>query len=101
MNLFLLSKYRTQLMGIATVMIIVCHSVGFGCQISNSILKSIIQHCSLGVDIFLFLSGLGCWYSLRGGGFLSSMAKKEIYTYCSSIYIMCTNTSNYKGNPLW
>ena len=27
MNLFLLSKYRTQLMGVATIMIIVCNSV--------------------------------------------------------------------------
>lgn len=64
MNLSLLSTYRTQLMGIATLMTIICHSAGFGCYFPNSVLKTIVMHGSLGVDIFLFLSGLGCWYSL-------------------------------------
>lgn len=65
MNLSLLSTYRTQLMGIATLMIVICHSVGFGCYCPNFLLDTFIRHGSLGVDIFLFLSGLGCWYSLN------------------------------------
>lgn len=71
MELSLLSKYRTLLMGIATLGIIISHSMGFGCFCPNPLLKSIIMHGSLGVDIFLFLSGLGCWYSLNGGGILN------------------------------
>lgn len=67
MDLSLLSKYRTLLMGIATLGIIIGHSMGFGCYSPSSVLKSLIMHGSLGVDIFLFLSGLGCWYSLNGG----------------------------------
>lgn len=51
-------------MGIATGMIIICHSVGFGCYCPNALLDTIIRHGSLGVDMFLFLSGLGCWYSI-------------------------------------
>ena len=81
MELSLLSKYRTLLMGIATLGIIISHSMGFGCFCPNPLLKSIIMHGSLGVDIFLFLSGLGCWYSLNGGGDFEriQVVEKEIY----------------------
>lgn len=64
-DIALISKYRTQLMGIAAFGIIIGHFVGFGCYVPNSILRTLLIHGSLGVDIFLFLSGLGCWYSLN------------------------------------
>lgn len=66
-SLELLSKYRTQLMGIAAIMIIICHAVSYG-VVLPSILKKITLYGNLGVDIFLFLSGLGCYYSLSNGG---------------------------------
>ena len=58
-----ISKYRSSLMGIATLMIIMCHAPA-----SNVLLPSAIGRImslgNYGVDIFLFLSGLGCYYSL-------------------------------------
>lgn len=62
-NLYLLSKYRTQLMGIAAIMIILVHFADYGVEMP-SLLKYVFGYGSLGVDIFLFLSGIGCYYSL-------------------------------------
>lgn len=62
-NLQDISKYRSELMGLATIMIIVCHSVPFGVQMPD-ILSRIFTLGNLGVDVFLFLSGVGLYYSL-------------------------------------
>lgn len=75
-NLSLFSKYRTEIMGIAAIMIIIGHAEGNGVLMPWMMTKIIIQG-GLGVDIFLFLSGMGLYYSLtshiavqwRGGGF--------------------------------
>lgn len=65
-NLNLLSKYRTPLMGIAAIMIIACHASGNGVLMPTYI-KKFLTYGNLGVDIFLFLSGMGCYYSLSKG----------------------------------
>lgn len=71
-DLSLLSKYRTELMGFSAIGIIMCHACG-----NNVAMPSILwQICSLGqlgVPIFFLLSGLGMYYSLLktervGGG---------------------------------
>lgn len=59
----LLSDYRTPLMGMAAVMIIFCHAHKFGVIMPNLMTK-ILSFGNLGVDIFLLLSGVGCYYSL-------------------------------------
>ena len=61
-----LSKYRTPLMGLAALMIIICHAPQYGVTMPITI-SSLLQRGGLGVDIFLFLSGLGCYYSLSKG----------------------------------
>ena len=66
LNLYLLSKYRSLLMGIAALMIIICHASDYGI-VMPSALRSIFVRGGIGVDIFLFLSGLGCWFSLSKG----------------------------------
>lgn len=66
LDLNLISKYRTTLMGIAALMIIFCHAPQYGVSMPNSI-SSIMLRGGLGVDIFLYLSGVGCWYSLSRG----------------------------------
>lgn len=66
-----LSEHKTQIMGLAALMIIVCHAPASGVIMPN-ILARIMGLGNFGVDIFLFLSGLGCYYSLnknRGGYF--------------------------------
>lgn len=79
-NLDLVSKYRTELMGVATILIILCHMPAHGVAMP-SILKTIIAHGGTGCDIFLLLSGLGMYHSLQGlksngGGILSWYRKR-------------------------
>ncbi|MDO5137595.1 MAG: DUF6020 family protein, partial [Oscillospiraceae bacterium] len=61
-----ISRHRAEIMGLAMIMIMFCHS---NVMIQNpfwedtyKILKTIAQ---VGVDIFLFLSGIGCYYSYK------------------------------------
>lgn len=62
-NLSDLSTYRTQLMGIATLMIVICHANAYHVLLPIA-LVSLLRWGNLGVDIFLFLSGIGAYYSL-------------------------------------
>ena len=67
------SLYRTQLMGIAAILIVLCHASLYGVQMC-SVLSTILNIGNIGVDVFLFLSGMGCYYSLnkpKSGGMLS------------------------------
>ena len=65
-KLSLLSEYRTQLMGLATIMIIACHAPASGVAMPTY-LRQILGLGNFGVGVFFFLSGLGCWYSLNKG----------------------------------
>ena len=64
LNLNVFTQYRKELMGIATIMIIVCHIVGNEVLLPQCISK-VLTLGNYGVDIFLFLSGLGLFYSLQ------------------------------------
>ena len=61
----LLSKHRGAIMGMAIIMILLCHSSlaleGTSCIAYESV-KRFLQ---IGVDIFLLVSGLGCCFSLN------------------------------------
>ena len=57
----LLSKYRTQLMGLAMLLILIFHT---GIDITNiNIIRSLKDIGDVGVDIFLLLSGIGLYFS--------------------------------------
>lgn len=66
-NLKYFSDYRTPLMGIAAIMVVFCHAHKYGVSMPN-ILAQILRTGGLGVDIFLLLSGIGCYYSLSKNG---------------------------------
>jgi len=59
----LISKYRNSLMGIGTILIVFFHSPVPQYMI-NTPLYILKQRCFIGVDIFLFLSGFGLYYSI-------------------------------------
>lgn len=68
-NLNLISKYRAELMGGSTLLILICHAAGNDVLMPKWLMYVVAQ-AQLGVDIFLFLSGMGLYYSLstnRGG----------------------------------
>lgn len=82
-NLSDLSIYRTQMMGIATIMIIICHSCASKVIMPDS-LCYLFCFGNIGVDIFLFLSGIGLYYSLSKNNLNSkedymSFYKRRIY----------------------
>ena len=58
----LISKYRGELLGVATLMIVITHSIA----IINfpPMIEKILGLLTTGVNVFLFLSGIGLYYSL-------------------------------------
>ena len=64
MGLGVISKYRTQLMGIAAILILVCHAPGNNVLMPQFLLR-LCEQGQYGVDIFLFLSGVGLSYSMQ------------------------------------
>ena len=68
-NLNLISKYRAELMGISTILILICHAAGNDVLMPKW-LRYVVAQGAIGVDVFLFLSGMGLYHSLsthRGG----------------------------------
>jgi hypothetical protein len=83
-----LSSYRTQLMGVAAIMIIACHAAA-----SNVLMpiwmKTLLSLGNYGVEIFLLLSGLGCSYSLSksNGGYISFWKRRLYRIYIPYLFI--------------
>lgn len=79
MNLIPISKYRTQIMGIATIFITLCHTTfsisGMGKELYSIFISRFMQ---CGVDIFLLVSGLGCFYSFANNPSVGGFYKKRI-----------------------
>ena len=82
MNLNTFSVYRTELMGIATILIIVCHMPVFGVVMPHW-LQTILGCCGFGVDIFLFLSGMGMYNSYVN----SRMKNKMVLRWLAKRYL--------------
>lgn len=89
-NLLLLSKYRTQLMGVAALMIILCHAPQYGVEVAG-IPRKLLVFLNIGVDIFLFLSGMGCCFSLmKPQGYFPWLKKRFIRIVIPYTIIMLT-----------
>lgn len=66
-----LSRFRTQIMGAATIGVILCHAVLWDNELPLLIAK-VLSLGNLGVDIFLLVSGMGIFYSLKKNYSVSS-----------------------------
>lgn len=65
-NWNIVSRYRNELFGIAAILVMVTHVSGYTVPEGiGGIIYKICQQGSMGVDIFLFLSGMGLYYSLK------------------------------------
>ncbi len=80
-ELSLLSKYRTALMGIATLRVLLWHSLQYGVEFPEPLrlLLVFLQRAIPSVPIFLFLSGIGCYYSLsKPHSYMTWLRKRAI-----------------------
>jgi hypothetical protein len=50
-NLFLFSRYRSELMGFATILILICHASSNGIELSD-IMRKVVSYGNLGVEMF-------------------------------------------------
>lgn len=97
-NLKSISHFRTELMGLAALLIIICHSTQGTFPIETTgILHKLIVAGNYGVDVFLFLSGFGLFCSLinvfEGEGSLISWYKRRLTRILVPYFILVV--------PLW
>lgn len=104
-DLYLFSKYRSALMGIATIGILMCHAPANGVCLPFN-LNAILGLGQMGVMIFFFVSGIGLYFSTRKMEYTpkSIMAwyKKRlmrlfvpyIILYAPYLYLAMSNTSS-------
>ena len=79
-------KYRTELMGIAAIGIILCHANATGVMLP-SIIRKIFSFGTECVDLFLMLSGIGIYYSLSKKDFFKTMVFETLSSYRCSLFI--------------
>ena len=88
MKLSLLSKYRTELMGIAIMYVCLFHM----CDLMS--MNRIFYYGYMGVDIFLLLSGMGLFFSWEKNNNIKEFYVKRVervlpaYLIIASLYIM-------------
>lgn len=73
-----LSSYRTELMGLAAIGIICCHTHARGVEMPGW-LWQLFSLGQLGVSIFFLLSGMGIWYSLQNISLIELWRAKKWY----------------------
>ena len=64
----IISKYRTALMGIGTLLVLLIHGNEFHWSENLYFFKKIVNEGSIGVEVFLFLSGIGLFFSMQKDG---------------------------------
>lgn len=74
-NYSILSKYRTELMGISILWVMFFHST---ISVNNTILRLIKDIGYGGVDIFLMLSGLGLYYAYKKNNNILEFYKRRV-----------------------
>ena len=76
--LSLFKKFRTELMGFAIIWIMLFHGEEFYKGLKLPIFTFVIGRGNVGVDIFLFLSGFGLYYSLNANKDTISFYRRRI-----------------------
>jgi len=92
-NFSVISQQRSVLMGIATLLVVIFHSVDLSTKflplnILKGLLNFIKTNGEVGVDIFLLLSGFGLYYSLEKDKSLKRFYKKRFLRVVPSIFIV-------------
>ena len=65
MKYVLISKYRNSIMGVAAIIIVIMHYfVELYPHLLPSAVETIIKRGNIGTDVFLFVSGMGLFFSM-------------------------------------
>lgn len=80
---------RTELFGIAALLVILVHAKSFNWETYPLFLYKICEQGSIGVDIFLLLSGIGLYYSMQKCGTVRAFYKHRMARIIPS-YLMIT-----------
>ena len=102
-SLSILSTSRDKLFGLATLMVILFHSyVNLPALFPNNpvigeIIELLRNHCNKGVDMFLFMSGIGLYYSMSGKSKLKDFYKKRFIRILPAVLIVSTIWFAIKG----
>lgn len=86
----LINRYRNQLMGVATLGVLLVHSIDIVHW--NSIIENIVGYGGVGVYIFVYLSAIGLFISLktRGVGYKKfDFYKRRFQKSTGSIFAYC------------
>lgn len=103
-SLSALSTTRGQLFGIATLMVVYFHSyISLHALLPNTpvladILSLIHSHCNKGVDMFLFMSGIGLYYSMSKEPRLRDFYKKRATRILPAVFIVSSIWFALKGS---
>lgn len=98
------STTRGQLFGLATLMVVIFHSyISFKALLPSTpvlaeILELIRSHFNKGVDMFLFMSGMGLYYSLSGNPNLKDFYKKRATRILPAVLIVSAIWFAYSGS---
>lgn len=76
-QLSLISKFRSEIMGVAIILVLLCHCDSFSWGIFHSYVEQLVKIAACGVDIFLFVSGFGLFYSMKKDSSLVHFYRKR------------------------
>lgn len=88
----LLSKYRNELYGFSIIWIVLFHGIILKkCALPKSfqIIENFLQRGNLGVEIFLFLSGVCLYFSMKNDDNILNFYKKRLIRIFSSLLMIC------------
>lgn len=89
----LISKHRNALFGIAILWIVLVHSDDFGVWFASlgkqNIFNLIVNYGNVGVDIFLFLSGMGLYFSFRKSDQIRPFIAKRLIRVLPPVLLIC------------
>lgn len=95
MNYNLLSKYRSELMGVAILLILFCHWAE--CFVNNGLeppqIAQMLSKGNCGVDIFFVISGIGLFYSYQ--------KNYGIWTFYKKRFLRLLPTYFFVAIPYW
>lgn len=85
-----ISEYRNELFGLAAILVLLVHSTGYDWPEKGGVVQKIFQQGSIGVDVFLFLAGVGLYYSCKRDSNIKNFMVRRIMRVLVPYLIIAT-----------